>query len=344
MKTGAFLLSFFCIIVFSAFGIESPTRSIEDLSAEYADFLTNITFRLQHADVFADSLDSFRNAEDYSPDAMSKALVSIAERGVASTDAEITRMANVSINAMEYLLLTNTLPKLKEWTLREGKLAISAFNAYGVITGHDDRYIELGNNAVNSHTLTENFGMGRMALLLHPLDYDAMAQFGLRCQPLQGKARLKITRIVINREESNFECCMDKEELLSKTLDSYTNSLEHLRSQRRINEFLLQEKDLISKKSYYRIIGNNRKLSDEEWYRRATNSCQSEIARVMALPESERLNMTAILDAKIAVLEEEEARAARRAAWRRRLNIVGYTLLLILGFAFAVLLWERRKR
>ena len=56
----------------------------------------------------------------------------------------------------------------------------------------------------------------------------------------------------------------------------------------------------------------------------------------MALPESERLNMTAILDAKIAAIEEEEARAARRAIWKRRLSIGGVSLLtFVVVFAIA---------
>jgi hypothetical protein len=49
----------------------------------------------------------------------------------------------------------------------------------------------------------------------------------------------------------------------------------------------------------------------------------------MALPEDERLNMTAILDAKIAAIEEEEARAARRAMWKRRVWFSGGILLAI---------------
>ncbi len=329
------VLSAILMLTQAVYGASVTKPALEDLEHQYLYTLTNFALRAHDPAVFGDWLDSFRKDKDYSQEAMAKALVSIAERGIASTNLIDLRMANASINAMEYLRLTNTLPKLKEWTLHEGQLAISAFNAYGEITGHDDRYIELGKNAVNSHTLTENFVMGQMTLLLHPLDQEAMAQFGLHCQPLQEKARLKITRIVLNRKEWNFESCMGKEEMLSRTLDNYTNSIEHLRSQRRINEYLLQDKDFISKKSYYRITGDNRKLSDEEWYFRATNVCQTEIARVMALPEEERLNMTAILDAQIAAIEEEEARAARRAVWRRRLRI-GAVSLLTLAVVFAI--------
>ena len=339
----ATFVSFLLMVAISVSGANSATLSEKGLERHYMDTLTNIVFQLNDAGVFADWLESFKKSDNYNPSTMSKALVSIAERGVASTDAEIIRMANTSINAMEYLLLTNTLPKLEEWTLRDSQLAISAFSAYGEITGHDDRYIELGKNAIESKTLMQNFVLGRMTMLLYPLEPDAMAQFGLHCQPLQGKARLKITRIVINREDWNFESCVDTEEMLSRTLAGYTNSLEHLRSQRRINEFLLQEKDFISKQSYHRIIGDNKKLSDEEWYRRATNACQSEIARVMALPENERLNMTAILDAKIAAIEAAEARIACRELWKRRLRI-GALVLPIPVIAIAVIFARRRMK
>ncbi|MBQ6246481.1 MAG: hypothetical protein IJK04_06425, partial [Kiritimatiellae bacterium] len=82
-------------------------------------------------------------------------------------------------------------------------------------------------------------------------------------------------------------------------------------------------------------------LSDDEWYRRATNACQSEIARVMALPENERLNMTAILDARIAAIEAAEARAARHAAWTRRLRL-GALILSIPVIVFAAIFARRR--
>ena len=106
--------------------------------------------------------------------------------------------------------------------------------------------------------------------------------------------------------------------------------------------------DLLAKKSYqivkyscYRGEWGN--ISDEEWFRRATNSCQTEIARVMALPENERLNMTAILDAKIAAIEAAEARAARREVWKRRLRI-GALVLPIPMIAIATIFARRRMK
>ena len=75
----------------------------------------------------------------------------------------------------------------------------------------------------------------------------------------------------------------------------------------------------------------------------ATNRCQLEIARVMALPERERLNMTAILDAKIAAIEAAEARAARREIWKRRLRF-GAIVLPIPVIALAAIVARRRMK
>ena len=62
----------------------------------------------------------------------------------------------------------------------------------------------------------------------------------------------------------------------------------------------------------------------------------------MSLPEEEHVSMTAILDAQIAAIEEAEARAARRAIWRRRLrNAV--MLLPISVLVFVVVIALRRK-
>ena len=149
--------------------------------------------------------------------------------------------------------------------------------------------------------------------------------------------------ILVKGANCSFEGTVGFDRFLSDLLPDYTNSLEHVMAQRRIDELLSKSKEHILEFSMYRHVGDNSKLSDEEWYRRATNSCQTEIARVMALPENERLNMTAILDAKIAAIEAAEARAARREVWKRRLRL-GAFFLPISVVALAAIVARRRMK
>ena len=341
MKTLAFTLSF--MVAFITFGADGPLRSVEERAADYAEFLTNVTFQLRHGDVVRDSLDGFRKTEDYSPEAMLKALVSIVERDRTSTNAESLRMAGAAIHAMGYMQLTNALPMLKKWTLAGGDVATSSFNAYGRIAGYDEQYLELGISAVNPKALGESFFFGKLCTRLSLDNSLVNGQQLPQRHRLNEKVKCKMARIVINFEDASFESSMNNEEVFARCIDGYTNSIEHVRAQQRINDFLLQRKEHILKKSACRIIGKNRLLSDEEWYRRTTNNCQSEIARVMALPEDERLNMTAILDAKIAAIEAVEARAVCRAVWKRRLRIGGYLLLPVLGIVAAAIVSRRRR-
>ena len=341
MKTLAFTLLF--IVAFITFGADGPLRSVEELAADYAEFLTNVTFQLRHGDVVRDSLDGFRKTEDYSPEAMLKALVSIVERDRTSTNAESLRMAGAAIHAMGYMQLTNALPMLRKWTLAGGDVATSSFNAYGRIAGYDEQYLELGMSAVNSQALCESFFYGKLCTRLSLDNSLANGQKLPQRHWLHEKVKCKMARIVINFGDASFESCMNHEEIFARCIDGYTNSLEHVRVQRRINDFLIQRKEHILKKSACRIVGKNRLLSDEEWYRRATNSCQTEIARVMALPENKRLNMTAILDAKIVAIEAAEARAARREIWKRRLRF-GAIVLPIPVIALAAIVARRRMK
>lgn len=340
MKTLAFTFSF--MVAFITFGADGPLRSVEELAADYAEFLTNVTFQLRHGDVVRDSLDGFRKTEDYSPEAMLKALVSIVERDRTATNAESLRMAGAAIHAMGYMQLTNALPMLRKWTLAGGDVATSSFNAYGRIAGYDEQYLELGMSAVNSQALCESFFYGKLCTRLSLDNSLANGQKLPQRYRLHEKVKWKMARMVINFEDASFESSMNNEEDFSRCIDGYTNSIEHVKAQQRINDYLLQRKDHILKKSACRIIGKNRLLSDDEWYRRATNSCQTEIARVMALPENERLNMTAILDAKIAAIEAAEARAARRAVWKRRLRL-GALVVPVPIIVLAAIVARRRR-
>ena len=326
-------------------GASSTATSIENRASHYADFLTNVTFRLTDYDIYLESLDSIRKNEFYNPEAMAMALVPMVKRGVASTNGELHGLAIDAINAMGRFQLTNALPLLTELTLTaHGKIPYVAFDAYGMISGHDISFLEVAISAVEAKVLTESFVLGRMKTLLDLDNRIANGQELPQCFRLQEKVKLKMSRMVINFEEDVFESCMSGERLFSRCLDSYTNSLEHVRTQQRINEVLINNKESILKTSACRTMGGNRNLSDDEWYRRATNGCQTEITRVMALPENERLNMTAILDAKIAAIEAAEARAARRAVWKRRLRIGGYVLLPVFGIFATTIVMRRREK
>ena len=149
----ATLLSLLLLASFAAFGENAVSPRIDEQASRYADTLVNIVFTMRHADVFEDWLDSFRKDKDYSQEAMARALVSIVERSVASGNEDDLHTARTSINAIGYMMLTNTLPYLREWTLGKVKVASSSFNAYGQITGFDERYLELGMSAVKSNTL-----------------------------------------------------------------------------------------------------------------------------------------------------------------------------------------------
>jgi hypothetical protein len=341
MKTSTFTLPFMVALITS--GAEGPLRSVENLSADYADFLTNVTLQLNDAYVFEDSLDSFRKVDNYNSDTMLKALASIVNERSASTNDNDRHMARASINAMGYMQLTNALPMLRKWTLGGGELTSSSFNAFGEISGHDMSFLELAVCAINKNVLSESFVLGQLSTLMSLDNRIANGQELPQRYKLQEKVRLNMARLLINYENPSFESSMGNEEVFARCIGGYTNSIERVKAQQRINDFLIQRKEHILKKSACRTMGGNWKLSDEEWYRRATNNCQTEIARVMALPEGERLNLTAILDAKISAIETAEARATRHAVWKRRLRI-GALALPIPVIALVAIVVRRRRR
>ena len=344
MKTPLFLVLTLFVVDSATFGAEGQSAQ-EGHASRYENFLTNVTLQLNDPYVFEDSLDSFKKLEDYNPDTMARVLVSLAERGVTSTNVDDLRMAKASINAIGYMMLTNTLPYLWRWTLENQQVAISSFDAYGQIAGFDERYLELGQKAVNTGTLAPWFVRAQIKGLLSLDNRLANGQKLPQYYRLKGNVRCKMAQTLLDNTGLSFESCIGNEETLSRCLDGYTNSLEHVRAQRRINEFLVRDKEPIIQSSACRTMDGNWKLSDDEWYRRATNACQSEIARVMALPENERLNMTAILDARIAAIEAAEARAARHAAWKRRLRLGALVLPVpVIALAAIVALTLRRRR
>jgi hypothetical protein len=69
----------------------------------------------------------------------------------------------------------------------------------------------------------------------------------------------------------------------------------------------------------------------------------AEIIRTKSIPENKRLNMTAILDAKIAAIKAAEARIARRELWKRQLRISALVLPIPV-IAFAAIVARRRMK
>ena len=354
MKTIVFLSLSVHIVALSAFCADGPMRSIEDLSADYADFLTNVTFQLRHADVFEDSLNSFRKAEDYSPDAMLKALVSIVEKRHATTNDVERRMARAAINAMGCLRLTNALPILNEWTLGGGDIALSSFCAYGEVCDNDKRYLNLGIECVSRGV----FSLDYLTLqLCSILTADNQGRLSV---PLDEPTRVRMQKTIL---DSAFKSPPSRGELDSyfcQLIPGYSNSQERVvmlqrildnigkipRPREGVRQLYLFPYD---KKGYeYDDLTNKvRTICEVELARiqklpNAAPNSMTEIARSRSIPIGERLNMTAILDAQIAAIEEAEARAARRAIWRRRLRNAG--LLLPIPVIVFVVVLVRRKR
>ena len=100
-NTLSFLVLMMPVFVLANFGANELSVSDDALVSQYENSLTNVVLQLNDACVFEDWLDSFRKADDYSPDAMLKALVSIVERSMASTNAESLRMARDLLHIRE---------------------------------------------------------------------------------------------------------------------------------------------------------------------------------------------------------------------------------------------------
>jgi hypothetical protein len=304
-----------------------------------ADFFNDVAYiadeclSCAHLDASRGSLHVFAKDKRLTDDEMAERLLFIANPANGFTNcygAPLTRAALGGIT--EFPNAVNALPALEDY-ISIPDTRMEALCAFGRITKHNDHFFTVTQNAV------ENNSLDRVFYLCYIRSVVNSDQLGLAV--LDDLTRCKMESILIRGANFSFEGIIDFDDFLSHLLSGYTNSIEHVMAQQRINEYLIQRKKHILVYSVYRFFGDNSKLSDEEWYRRATNACQTEIARVMALPENERLNMTAILDAKIAAIEAAEARIARRELWKRRLCI-GALVLPIPVIAIAVIFARRR--
>ncbi len=306
-----------------------------------ADFSNDVTYIAEecltmcHFDAFRDSLLVFAKDNHLSDAEMADRLLCIAanpnqfnpDTGASYVRAAISGLyffpnAENAVSALEqYLLLPQT--------------QIEAIGSYGKITSFDNRFFSFISNALETGKLDK----GIVCRYL----YSAIRNLNADSWKTSEQIRLRMCGLLIRYANPSFDSLMYSDRFLAETIPEYSNSIDHVSTQGMILDLLAKRSCQIAKYSCYRGEWGN--ISDEEWYRRATNACQTEIARVMALPENERLNMTAILDARIAAIEAAEARAARHAAWKRRLRLGALVLPVpVIALAAIVALTLRRRR
>ena len=312
----------------------APFLILADFSTDVA-YIADECLSCAHLDARHGSLHVFAKDKRLTDDEMAERLLFIANPANGFTNcygAPLTRAALGGI--IEFPNAVNALPALEDY-ISIPDTRMEALCAFGRITKHNDHFFTVTQKAV------ENNSLDRVFYLCYIQSVVNSDQLGLAT--LDDLTRGRMECILIRGTNLSFEGTIGFDDFLSNLLSGYTNSMEHVRAQQRIDELLIQRKEHILKFSFCRFAGDNSKLSDEEWYRRATNRCQTEIARVLALPEKERLNMTAILDAKIAAVEEAEARAARRAAWNRRFRLGVLILTVPVVALAAIFAWRRRR-
>ena len=312
----------------------APVLILADFSNDVA-YIAEECFTMCHFDAFRGSLLAFAKREQLSDEEMANRLLYIAanpDRFKASREDSPMRDA---VGALYFFPnAINALTALEQYILTPETRA-GAFAAYGRITRYDDRFFTFTDKAVESGKLDKDFYLLKICSALR------QAQFPAAEWRRNEKSLLRMKRILANGQSNTHDNMVYFDRYNCDNIQGYSNSIEHVHAQRSISTLLNENRNRIVKSSCYRGEWGN--ISDDEWYRRATNSCQTEIARVMALPENERLNMTAILDAKIGAIEEAEARAARREVWKRRFRL-GAIVLPVPVVAFAVIFAWRRRR
>jgi len=351
----ATILSLLLLASFAAFGENAAPTRIDEQASCYADTLVNIVFTMRHADVFEAWLDSFRKDKDYSQEAMAKALVSIVERSVASGNEDDMHTARTAISAMSCLHLTNMLPVLREWVLRGGDLCSSSFCAYGEICDNDKRYLDLGVECVERKVFSMDYLTSQLCSILSA---DKQRRLAV---PLDESIRVRMQKTIL---DSAFEIPHGRggrDSYFCQLIPGYSNSQERVVILKRI----LDNIDTIprpreSVRQLYLFPYDNKGYEYDELTNKVRTLCEGELERIerlpmansasvaeiirtKSIPKDERLNMTAILDEQIAALEEEEARAVRRAAVRRRFRLYTFIVLPVLCIAFAVLFVLKKK-
>ncbi len=313
-----------------------PIILLGDFSNDVA-YIARACFTVHHADAFKGSLLVFAKRNQLSDEEMAARLLYIATNPDRFKNGGETSPVQAAVSSLYYFPnATNALSALEKY-MSIPETRSEAFGAYGIITRFSDRFFTFTTNIIAQGKLDKDFYLLRLCEEL------SNAKSPSAKWKRSEKSLLRMKRILVNGTSEFYDNMVYFDRTNCDSVPDYTNSVEHIRAQVKIIELLYKKRERIVKYSCYRGEWGN--ISDEEWYRRATNACQTEIARVMALPENERLNMTAILDARIAAIEAAEARAARHAAWKRRLRLGALVLPVpVIALAAIVALTLRRRR
>ncbi len=310
-----------------------PIVLLGDFSNDVA-YIARECFTVHHADAFKGSLLVFAKRNHLSDEEMADRLLYIATNSDWFKNDGESSPVQAAVSSLYYFPnATNALPALEKYLLIP-ETRFEAIGAYGIITRFSDRFFTFTTNIVAQGKLDNDFYLLRLSEEL------SNATSPLAKWKRSEKSVLRMKRILANGTSDFYDNMVYFDRTNCDLIPDYTNSVEHVRAQGKIIDLLNEKRERIVKVSCYRGDWGN--ISDDEWFRRATNSCQSEIARVMALPENERLDMTAILDAKLAAIEADEVRAARRAVWKRRLRL-GALVLPIPVIALAAIVARRRR-
>ena len=281
------------------------------------------------------------------------ALVPMVKRGVASTNAELHSLAIDAINAMGRFRLTNALPLLTDLALKgDGRIPIVAFAAYGEISSYNENYLGLGLQCVKRGVLNFDYLAGCICCTLSMDNEQRLAV------PLSSKTRLLMIKTLFEYIKKVPPSGEGYDSSFCRAIPEYSNSQERVFYLQKILEGLDKVPGPgVGVRQLYLFDGKGYEFDD--WTNNIRTRCKGELERIERLPkadptsvaeikrtrgipENERLNMTAILDAKIAAIEAAEARAARRAVWKRRLRI-GTLVLPIPVIALAAIVARRRR-
>ena len=311
----------------------APFLMLADFSNDVA-YIAKECLTMCHFEAFKDSLLGFAKRNQLTDEEMAERLLCIAANPeYFKTSSEMAPDRTAIGGLCFFPDAVNALPYLEKYIINPHTRS-EALNALGYLTKFDDLFFNVATQAIENGTMDNSFFMRYLRASIRS---NLSGSF-----PLDEKSRLRMERILINTTENTFEEAVFADEFLSDYIQCYTNSLEHVNALKLILEKHKHIHEHPDRKRFYGNKWGSELISDKEWNCLATNRCQTEIARVMALPENERLNMTAILDAKIAAIEVAEARAARREVWKRRFRL-GALVLPVPVVALAAIVARRRR-